>query len=29
MSLGVCLKKLHLINVSAFVLDTSSNFALF
>jgi len=29
MRLGVCLKKLHLVKVDAFVLDTASKFALF
>jgi len=29
MSLGICLKKLHLVKVGAFVLDTTSKFALF
>jgi len=29
MSLGVCLKKLHLVKVGAFVHDTASKFALF
>jgi len=29
MSLGVCFKKLHLVKFDAFVLDTTSKFALF
>jgi len=29
MSLGVCLKKLHLVKVGSFVLDAASKFALF
>jgi len=29
MSLGLCLNKLHLVKVGAFVLDTASKFALF
>jgi len=29
MSLGICLKKFHLVKVGAFVLDIASKFALF